>query len=206
MSQNRLLCNQTILSNFRLRGTVPPACSTFQSELTPKQEKRVKALLKHIRLGKNANRKKTLRFEGVNVQIVNGRGGTISKNGAGNLIVGYDETVAVSGYDTEDFEQIPVWSVCSEPGYFMDPVGCASTGGTTSSSHKSGSHNVVVGAANNYSQYGGLVAGYKNSITGPGASLIGGAGNVSNGYYTSVAGGQQNMAAGKASQELRIST
>jgi hypothetical protein len=37
------------------------------------------------------NQVKTLRFTGVNVQIVNGLGSTETTNGAGNLIVGYQE-------------------------------------------------------------------------------------------------------------------
>ncbi len=30
--------------------------------------------------------------------------------------------------------------------------------------HKSGSHNLVIGAKHNYSKYSGLVAGYSNSL------------------------------------------
>src|SRR5258705_97292 len=40
---------------------------------------------------------KTIRFSGVNVQIVNGLGATETVNGVGNLIVGYNEPGGCSG-------------------------------------------------------------------------------------------------------------
>ena len=42
---------------------------------------------------------KTLRIEGINVQVVNGEGTTNTTNGLGNLIVGYNETGNVFGDD-----------------------------------------------------------------------------------------------------------
>ena len=39
---------------------------------------------------------------------------------------------------------------------------------------RTGSHNVVVGDEHEYTSYGGLVAGFKNTITGPFASVSGG--------------------------------
>jgi hypothetical protein len=61
-------------------------------------------------------------------------------------------------------------------------------------SDRSGSHNLVVGAAHSYSSYGGFVTGWQNSVTGPGSSVCGGATNVASGSYSSVSGGFKNEA------------
>lgn len=50
------------------------------------------ALLPHMSyIASGIGGKPTIRFTGVNVQVVNGEGATISKNGEGNLVIGYDE-------------------------------------------------------------------------------------------------------------------
>ncbi len=54
---------------------------------------------------------------------------------------------------------------------------------------RSGSHNIVVGAAQNYASYGGLVAGYYNTIAGPYASVSGGRSNQAFGDFSFVGGG-----------------
>jgi hypothetical protein len=98
----------------------------------------------------------TLRFSGMNLQVVNGQGSTDTTNGLGNLIVGYDDYAA----DT------------------------------------SGSHDIVVGDANSFSSYGGLVAGRDNEISGPFASVTGGFANTADGAEASVTGGSGNFADG----------
>jgi hypothetical protein len=65
-----------------------------------------------------------------------------------------------------------------------------------SGSDKSGSHNLVVGPNHNYTSYGGLVAGYENTISGTFAVVNGGAGNLASGMVSSVSGGQFNTASG----------
>jgi len=67
------------------------------------------------------------------------------------------------------------------------------------SSHRSGSHNIVVGDYNGYSSYGGIVIGLANSITAPYASVSGGFGNTASGEYSSVSGGHNNIASGEYS-------
>lgn len=64
---------------------------------------------------------------------------------------------------------------------------------------KSGSHNLVVGDGHNYSRYGGLVVGRRNSITGDYASVSGGQGNIASGAESSVSGGWSNLASGRGS-------
>ncbi|MCP4132443.1 MAG: hypothetical protein GY754_15835 [bacterium] len=117
----------------------------------------------------------TIRFSGVNVQIVNGLGYTnggendfvpdgTKVNGLGNLIVGYNE-VRVD----------------------MD-------GNPTNTDDRSGSHNIIVGTWNNYSSYGGLVAGYRNNIYGIYSSVSAGYTNTTEGTGASVSGGCFNKA------------
>ncbi len=44
----------------------------------------------------------------------------------------------------------------------------------TTASDKSGSHNFVVGPNHNYESYGGFVAGFQNTVSGPFSSVSGG--------------------------------
>jgi hypothetical protein len=122
-----------------------------------------------------------IRFSGANLQVVNGRGFTQTANGLGNLIVGYDEGVAGA----------PTCSL----GFFVDEASCLANGGTWATGHKSGSHNVVIGPFHSYSQFGGLVAGAQNTISGEFATVTGGLDNAATVYAASVSGGQFNRAA-----------
>jgi hypothetical protein len=128
-------------------------------------------------------------FSGINIQITNGLGKTDSINGLGNLIIGYDEPRGMThgGY-----------AVCSN-GEHTDPAVCRANGGTWSPNHKSGSHYLVVGPHNSYSQYGGLVAGSGNVSNGPCASVSGGANSNASGRNASVSGGLANIASGQFS-------
>jgi hypothetical protein len=59
-----------------------------------------------------------------------------------------------------------------------------------------GSHNLVVGDEHEFTNYGGLVAGFSNTISGISASVSGGAGNAASGTNASVSGGAGNTAGG----------
>jgi hypothetical protein len=61
---------------------------------------------------------------------------------------------------------------------------------------RSGSHNIVVGDYQNYASYGGLIAGYWNSINGTFSSVTGGGNNTASGDRASVSGGIANTASG----------
>ena len=129
----------------------------------------------------------TLRIAGANLQVVNGLGGTATANGVGNVIVGYDETSSSSNL------------TCSLGEHWNSQPACLSAGGTWAISHKTGSHNVVVGALNSYSRYGGVVAGLNNRATGGYSSAIGGFTNLAAGFESTVTGGSVNVASGSAS-------
>lgn len=61
---------------------------------------------------------------------------------------------------------------------------------------RTGSHNIVVGQGNNYSSYGGLVAGKNNAVTAEYSSVSGGFWNTASGAASSVSGGTYNTAIG----------
>jgi hypothetical protein len=64
---------------------------------------------------------------------------------------------------------------------------------------RSGSHNIVVGDRNNFTSYGGLVAGDSNTISGKYSSVSGGRKNEASGDFSSVSGGGFNEASGEES-------
>jgi hypothetical protein len=113
----------------------------------------------------------TLRFAGMNVQIVNDEDVTETTNGTGNLIIGYNES-------RDNPPICPIDRECDRRG---------------------GSHNLVMGYRNNYSEFGGIVAGYENEISGSYASVTGGRDNLADGEYSSVSGGRDNRAGGEGS-------
>ena len=125
----------------------------------------------------------TVLFKGVNVQIVNGLETTRSINGLGNLIVGYDES-----------EPRRYYPFCAD-GQYQSQQACEDNGeiwGLTV--HKTGSHNIVGGMDNSYTQYGGLVVGEKNVINRAFSVVSGGRVNEASGGHSSVSGGIVNKA------------
>jgi hypothetical protein len=129
----------------------------------------------------------TVQFTGVNVQIVNGTGSTstIDANATGNLIIGYNEDNGTAR------------GVCSASSTTIEEV-CLKQGGTFTRS-LSGSHNLVLGVGNGYSQYGGMVVGLDNLISGPFGVAGGGQQNTASGFSSSVSGGASNTASGGSS-------
>jgi hypothetical protein len=63
-----------------------------------------------------------------------------------------------------------------------------------SSDVRTGSHNLIVGSAHNYSSYGGMVVGNWNTISGAYASVSAGTNNIASGMFSSVSGGEMNTA------------
>ena len=122
---------------------------------------------------------KTIRFTGVNVQIVNGLGATngnpdnpnfldpavTATNGLGNMIVGYNE----------ERPALPEF-ICEQLPRLCQDI-------------RTGSHSIVVGWGHNYSSFGGLVVGQLNTISGPYSSVSGGKNNTASGESSSVSGG-----------------
>lgn len=63
---------------------------------------------------------------------------------------------------------------------------------------RSGSHNLIVGDRHQYTSYGGIVAGGVNTISQPGATVLGGERNIASGRFSSITGGSGNQANGSA--------
>jgi hypothetical protein len=61
---------------------------------------------------------------------------------------------------------------------------------------RTGSHNLVVGYDHEYTSSGGLVAGWRNTVSGTSSSVLGGRLNTASENYSSVSGGMQNTAGG----------
>jgi hypothetical protein len=122
---------------------------------------------------------KTFRLSGVNLQIVNGLGAT---NGNPDDPQTNDPLLTktngrgnlIVGYNELKVPVIP----------------------NSVSNDRTGSHNIVVGKRNDYTSYGGLVAGDFNESSGPFSSVSGGNANRAVGLYASISGGFGGRAAG----------
>jgi hypothetical protein len=120
--------------------------------------------------------RKTIRFSGVNVQVVNGSGTTDTTNGVGNLIVGYNETRGQAEVDDRSGSHNLIVGVSNN---------CSSFGG------------VVFGGWNTISgPLCSITGGGMNQATETGASVHGGLQNLATGIQSSVSGGHLNVAAG----------
>jgi hypothetical protein len=64
---------------------------------------------------------------------------------------------------------------------------------------QTGSHDLVLGAGQTFTSYGGLVAGATNTISGPFASVTGGGFNTAEGLGSQVSGGEHNTASAAVS-------
>ncbi|NNF97890.1 MAG: hypothetical protein HKM93_00785 [Desulfobacteraceae bacterium] len=128
-----------------------------------------------------------IQLSGVNLQITNGLGSTNTINGLGNLIIGYDEVNRIRSIYR-----------CSN-GDYTDQASCEGADESWSNSHKTGSHYLVTGFGNNYSQYGGMVAGQSNFATGRYGTVTCGWGNTASGANSSVSGGRSNTSDGYCS-------
>ena len=127
---------------------------------------------------------KSTTFSGCNVYVQNGLGATSGNpkdpgnpdtavtNGLGNLIIGYNQ----AGHLKMDFN----------------------TGLLVPNDVRTGSHNLILGDKNNYSSFGGLVAGQFNAVSGSYAAVVGGSGGEASGYCATVSGGLDNIASGSS--------
>ena len=123
-------------------------------------------------------------FSGVNLQINNGTEFTASTmNGKGNLIIGYNESYS----SAREF--------CSDP-YYNTMQDCTVGGGVWAKNVHSGSHNLILGVANSYNKYSGIVAGTENVINNNNSSVLGGQGSLASGLDSVVVGGLVNDALG----------
>jgi hypothetical protein len=69
--------------------------------------------------------------------------------------------------------------------------------GPEDSDIRTGSHTLVIGKWNNFSSFGGIVAGSYNETSGRYASIISGLDSIATGNWSTVTGGVQNIASGE---------
>ncbi len=132
----------------------------------------------------------TVRFKGVNVQIVSGSGATDGKlNGRGNLIVGYNEN---SLDDRNGSHNLIVGKHHSYSGFGGFVAGWEN--------NISGDYASVLGGFQNWGigDFSSVSGGSKNIADGFTASVSGGAWNHASGGGASVSGGEGNTASGSA--------
>ena len=158
-------------------GEPPVAIAQEGGGLSPEQAEMLEHMsIVYLPVDDDGNTAKTIRFSGVNVQVVNGSGSTATwqgnawRNGLGNLIVGYQEMRSDDGDpDTDD------------------------------SNVRIGSHNLVVGNQNNYHEWGSQVVGSRNTVLGHLSTVSGGQNNTVLSSCSTVSGGRGNTASGGCS-------
>ncbi|MDJ0867908.1 MAG: hypothetical protein QNK03_17520 [Myxococcota bacterium] len=144
----------------------------------------------------------TLRFSGMNVQILNGEGSTETTNGLGNLVVGYNEDAATAQERTGSHNLV----VGNEHGFSsygglvagqrntISEAFASVSGGRDNTA--SGPWSSVSGGLNNTASgsRSSVSAGNGNTASGPFSSVSGGSGNTASGSTSSVSGGRNNTA------------
>ena len=166
---------------------------------------------------------KTIRITGVNVQVVNGMDDTETTNGAGNLIIGYNEDApeVVENRSGSHNLVVGIDHTFNSYGGFIAGFGnnitapyASVSGGRDNSA--SGSYASVSGGKDNRanglgsSVSGGrdntassnqatVSGGFDNTASGLQSSVSGGAGNTASGPHSSVSGGAVNTAIGGSS-------
>lgn len=131
--------------------------------------------------------KPTVQFAAVNVQIVNGAGSTASMNGAGNLVVGYDENPAA--LKQTGSHDLIVGRNHSFTGFAQLVGGFQNTA--------TGNYSAVLGSSNTASGPDATVTGGQNNrAKGTAASVTGGYANTATSSYSDVLGGCANTAGG----------
>lgn len=122
----------------------------------------------------------TVVVEAANLQVRNGAGATLSGNGTGNLIVGYDET------DGGDFK-LGSHNVIVGPNHSYSGNGSLITGEGNASFHDASA--LLGGAANTSSgAWSVVVGGHDNLVSASGAVAVGGDFNTVNGDNAVIAG------------------
>jgi hypothetical protein len=115
--------------------------------------------------------KPTIQFSGVNVQILNGEGKTATKNGAGNLVIGYDEHEAAREQTGSHDLILGIEQTFTSYGGILG-----------------GYENALTGP------YASVSGGSGNTASGAGASVSGGFKNTASGQRTWVGGVGDNAA------------
>jgi hypothetical protein len=152
------------------------------------EQEKLLSILPHIKyLAEGVGGKPTIQFSGVNVQILNGEGKTATTNGAGNLVIGYDEAFSKAQTGSHDLILGEEQQFTSYAGII---AGWRNTVEAPFASITAGESNFAKG---NYSAVSG---GELNTASGEASWVGAGAKNTASGTKASVSGGYKNTASG----------
>ena len=147
------------------------------------------ALLPHlVYLESGVAGKPTVELSGVNVQIVDGEGKTATANGAGNLVIGYDENPG--GHEQSGSHDLVLGEEQTFTSYGGVLDGYRNAIISPFASVTGGEHNTASGKSSSVS---GGTFGTAGAL---GAAVSGGLGNHASAYGDSVSGGRESTAAG----------
>jgi hypothetical protein len=143
----------------------------------------------------------TLRFEGINVQVVSGGGTTSAANGRGNLIVGYNANLGA--HNRNGSHNLVIGDEHTYSSYGGLVAGANNTISGTSASVTGGSGNTASGPTSSVT--GGISndasgdlshvsGGDNNSAIGPQSCVTAGRDNMATGQWSAVSGGRDNRA------------
>jgi hypothetical protein len=180
--------------------TISKVVVKYKSEALPGPAELAKLdrLLPHVNyVESGVGGKPTIQFSGVNVQILNGEGKTATTNGAGNLVIGYDEAFGKLQTGSHDLILGEEQQFTSYAGII---AGWRNTVEAPFASITAGESNFAKG---NYSAVSGgelntasgeaswVGAGVKNTASGMKASVSGGFTNTASGSRASIFGGKE---------------
>jgi hypothetical protein len=186
------------------------------SVLLPRAEaEKLEKILPYIKYEeKGVDGKSTIKFSGVNVQIVNGEGKTATVNGEGNLVIGYNEgpeatekteTTEKTGSHNLILGNYQTYTsyggILSGSDNTISGPFASITGGYKNTVSVSGDYSSVSGGYKNTasSNDSSVTGGFDNTASYDDSSVSGGDDNTASGYLSSVSGGEDNTASGDAS-------
>jgi hypothetical protein len=178
-----------------------------KSSLSSGELETLKAILPFVKfVSSGVAGKPTVQFSGVNVQVVNGSGKTETTNGAGNVIIGYDETEpADKQTGSHDLIVGNLQSFTSFGGILGGEANTisgpfASVTGGFGNEAKGRNSAVSGGEINTAEGEGGAVSGGElNKAIGIDSSVSGGFFNFATNNQSWVGGGEENQASGERS-------
>jgi len=176
------------------------AAKTVATVVLPQaEEEKLAAILPYEKyVASGVGGKPTIQVSGANVQILNGEGKTNNTNGAGNLVMGYDEEpgeqtgshdlVLGTGQAYSSYSSLIGGTKNTAKGAFSVVFG-------ESNLAEGLEAEVLGGGANKATSFQALVlGGSENSASGIASNITGGQENKAEAQWTAVSGGQGNTA------------
>ena len=164
-----------------------------QVEILEERVEELEALLSDV-TREEVNGDDTLRFSGMNVQVVNGTDSTAGEpNGLGNLLVGYDRERSLGTPDKSGSHYLVVGDFHNYTSYGGIVAGFQNNAAGTWASVLGGALNTAEGTQSV------VVSGAGNTTSGQAAVVGGGAGNEAGGQAAIVVGGFNGDADGQRS-------